>query len=179
MWSRTFFDMVCKLCYNLHWCWKSKSYVYNNRDKSLCSSSYLINSNAKLLPQLKSGFKRTISWNKYLSKPELLPQNPNLNHLIEPSFQGVNRLFVLAFENDDQRVSNKGYFDQPINSNLKTYDNIRKTSTGKGDDYTTGCLLDYTYFKNYYKMIVVDLSKQQAPLMLILKQFNKLILQQT
>ena len=50
--------------------------------------------NAKLLPQLKSGFKRTISWNKYLSKPELLPQNSNLNHLIEPSFLGVNRLFV-------------------------------------------------------------------------------------
>ena len=53
--------------------------------------------NAKLLPQLKSGFKRTISWNKYLSKPKLLPQNPKLKHLIEPSFQGVNRLFVLAF----------------------------------------------------------------------------------
>ena len=52
--------------------------------------------NAKLLPQLKSGFKRTISWNKYLSKPELLAQNPNLNHLVEPSFQRVNRLFVLA-----------------------------------------------------------------------------------
>ena len=52
--------------------------------------------NAKLLPQLKSGFKRTISWNKYLAKPELLAQNVNLNHLIEPSFQGVNRLFVLA-----------------------------------------------------------------------------------
>ena len=50
--------------------------------------------NAKLLPQLKSGFKRKISWNKYLSKPELLAQNANLNHLIEPSFQGVNRLFV-------------------------------------------------------------------------------------
>ena len=46
--------------------------------------------NAKLLPQLKSGFKRTISWNKYLAKPELLAQNPNLNHLIEPSFQDVN-----------------------------------------------------------------------------------------
>ena len=42
--------------------------------------------NAKLLPQLKSGFKRTISWNKYLPKPELLPQNANLHHLIEPSF---------------------------------------------------------------------------------------------
>ena len=63
--------------------------------------------NAKLLPQLKPGFKRIISWNKYLSKPELLPQNPDLNHLIEPSFQGVNRLFVLAFENDDQKISNK------------------------------------------------------------------------
>ena len=59
--------------------------------------------NAKLLPQLKSGFKWTISWNKYLSKPELLPQNPNLNHFVEPSFQGVNRLFVLTFENDAQK----------------------------------------------------------------------------
>ena len=47
--------------------------------------------NVKLLSQLKSGFKRTITWNKYLSKPELLAQNPNLNHLIEPSFQGVNK----------------------------------------------------------------------------------------
>ena len=63
--------------------------------------------NAKLLPQLKSGFKRTISWNKYLAKPELLAQNANLNHLIESSFQSVNRLFVLAFENDTQRISKK------------------------------------------------------------------------
>ena len=66
--------------------------------------------NAKLLPQLKSGFKRTISWNKYLTKPELLPQNRNLNHLIEPSFEGVNRLFVLAFEDDAQRRSYKRYY---------------------------------------------------------------------
>ena len=66
--------------------------------------------NAKLLPQLKSDFKRTISWNKYLSKPELLAQNENLNHLIETSFQGVNRLFVLVFEqgdDNDKRISNK------------------------------------------------------------------------
>ena len=66
--------------------------------------------NTKLLIQLKSGFKRTINWNKYLSKPELLAQNPNLNHLVEPSFQGVNRRFVLAFENDRQRTSNKRYY---------------------------------------------------------------------
>ena len=75
--------------------------------------------NAKLLPQLKSGFKWTISWNKYTSKPELLPQNPNLNHLIEPSFQGVNRLFVLAFENDAQRISNKRYYI--LNVEIKDY----------------------------------------------------------
>ena len=65
--------------------------------------------NAKLLPQIKNGFKRTINWNKYLAKPELLSQNANLNHLIEPSFQGVNRLFILAFENDDQKTNNKRY----------------------------------------------------------------------
>ena len=63
--------------------------------------------NAKLLQQLKNGFKRTISWSKYLAKPELLVQNANLNHLIEPIFQGVNRLFVLVFEKDAQRTSNK------------------------------------------------------------------------
>ena len=64
----------------------------------------------KLLPQLKSAFKRTKSWNKYLAKPELLAQNSNLNHLIEPSFQSVNRNLVLAFENDGQRTSNKRYY---------------------------------------------------------------------
>ena len=63
--------------------------------------------NSKLLPQLKNGFKRTITWNKYLIKPEFLAKNANLNYLIEPSFQGINRLFILAFENDNQRTSNK------------------------------------------------------------------------
>ena len=66
--------------------------------------------NAELLPQLKLGFKWTISWNKYLAKPELSAQNANLNHLIELSFQGINRLFVLAFENDTQRTSNIRYY---------------------------------------------------------------------
>ena len=68
--------------------------------------------NAKLLPQSKSSFKRTISWNKYLVKPELLAQNANLSHLIRPSFQGINRLFVLAFEDDDQRISEKNIIFQ-------------------------------------------------------------------
>ena len=135
--------------------------------------------NVKLLQQLKSGFKRVINWNKYLSKPELLAQNPNLNHLVEPSFQGVNRPFV--FENDNHRISTKRYnlptveikdyniiingenfFDEPIKNNKVTYENIRKIATGQGDDYTSGCLLDYLYFMDTYKMIAVDLSKQQA-----------------
>ena len=57
----------------------------------------------------------------------------------------------------------KNFFDQPVKNNKITYENIRKIATGQGDDYTTGCLLDYIYFKNHYKMIAVDLSKQQAP----------------
>ena len=59
-------------------------------------------------------------------------------------------------------IDGKNFFDQPINNNIKTYENIRKIATGKGDDYTTGCLLDYSYFKDHYKMIAIDLSKQQA-----------------
>ena len=69
-----------------------------------------IQENTKLLQLIKSDFKRVIYWNKYLSKPELLAQNPNLNHLVESSFQGVNRFFVLAFENDAQRTSHSGYY---------------------------------------------------------------------
>ena len=135
--------------------------------------------NTKFFQQLKSGFKRVINWNKYLSKPELLAQNPNLNHLVEPTFHGVNSLFVLAFENDDHRTSDeqyylptveikyyimingKNFFDQPIKNRGVTY-NIRKIAIGYGDDKTTGCLLDYPYFIDTYKMIAVDLSKQQA-----------------
>ena len=59
-------------------------------------------------------------------------------------------------------IDGKNFFDQPVKNNKVTYENIRKIATGQGDDYTTGCLLDYTYFKKYYKMIAVDLSKQQA-----------------
>ena len=128
-----------------------------------------------------NSFKRVINWDKCLSKPELLAQNPNLNHLVEPSFQGVNRLFILAYENDTQRTSAKGYylpnveiqdynimingenfFDQSIKDNKVTYENIRKIATGQRNNYATGCLLDYPYFKDSYKMIAVDLSKQQA-----------------
>ena len=93
----------------------------------------------------------------------------------------MNRLFVLFFEKEDNRrphsenylpkveikdysvmVDGKNFFEEAINNDFKTYENIRKTATGQGDDYTTGCLLDYPYFKDHYKMIAIDLSKQQA-----------------
>ena len=59
-------------------------------------------------------------------------------------------------------IDGKNFFDQPINSDLKTYDNIRRIATGQGDDYRTGCLLNYSYFKENYKMIAIDLNNQQA-----------------
>ena len=58
-------------------------------------------------------------------------------------------------------INGKIFFDQPVKSSVRTYDNIRKIATSEGDDYTSGCLLDYTYFNNYYKMITIE-SKQQA-----------------
>ena len=101
--------------------------------------------------------------------------------MVEPSFQGVNRLFVLAFENDTLRASHTGsylpnveiknynvmingenFFDQALKDNKVTYENIRKVAIGKRDDYINGCLLDYQYFRDSYKMIAVDLSRQQA-----------------
>ena len=110
-------------------------------------------------------------------KTKLKTRNRNLNLLTEPVFQGKNRLFVLTFEDDDQRISNKRYylpnveikdynvmidgknlFDQPVKNTKLTYE----ITTGQGDEYTTGCLLDYTYFKIFYNMIAVDLSKQKV-----------------
>ena len=137
---------------------------------------------AKLLQQLKSGFRWTINWNKYQSCIKTSAQNRYLNYLVDASFQVSNTLFALPSKNENDRTSHSTYFlpkvkeikdynvftdgknfsNQPINSNLKTYENIRKIATGQGDDYTTGCLLDNSYFKENYRMIAIHLSKQQA-----------------
>ena len=125
--------------------------------------------------------KRTINWNKYQLKVSTQIRNQHLDFLIDPSFQGVTRLFVLLFENEeDQKVytgyylpqvgikeydvtiDGKNVFGQPVISSMKTYDSIQKIARGQGDYYTTSCLLDYRYFKNYYNMIPINLSKQQA-----------------
>ena len=119
----------------------------------------------------------------------IIEQRKNLYELLNASFQGVKRLFVLAYvmgagDNADEEAGikdNKKYFlprgeiknynvlidgrnfyDQPINDKIKLHDESRKVSTGYGDDYTTGCLLDYAYFEDDYRLIAVDLSKQNA-----------------
>ena len=124
--------------------------------------------NIKLLKQLESGFEITMNWNKYLAKTANKVRKRYLDYLIDQSFQGVHRLFVLSFKDENGRKSHKQYylltveirdynvmidgrnfFDQPITNYLKTYDSNRKIATDQGDDYTTGCLLDYPYFKKY------------------------------
>ena len=109
---------------------------------------------------MKCGFKRTINWGKYQWKVSTQVK------LTNQSAQGANRIFALSFEDNTIRARRTGYFfpkpeikdfnvmidgqnffDQPVKNDIKTYDNIRKTATGQGDDYTSGCLLDYPYFK--------------------------------
>ena len=133
----------------------------------------------KLLTNLKSGFKREIIWNKYRSQMTTETINNNLNILIGPTFTNVNRLFVLAYQNVDDRQSYdefylpkvmiKGYnviidklafFDLPIKTEEEAYEKIIDIS--RNNEYTTGSLLDYDYFKKYYKLIAIDLSKKQV-----------------
>ena len=157
--------------------------------------------NNNLTKQLNDGFKRTIYRNQYVFKP--FPETPHkksgvTRFALDAAFQGVNRLFVLAFENtradeaadtptprnlvanrvirDSYRkyfvprvditsynvlIDGRNFYDQPINDSFRKYDEIRKIATGTGDNYATGCLLDYDYFKKHNLLIGVDLSKQR------------------
>ena len=134
--------------------------------------------NAKLLQQLKSGFKHITSRNKFQSKVTLQTRNQYLDYLIYPSIQRANRLFVLSFETGAFRTIHMRYFlptleikgcnividgrnsfDDPIKNDLRLYDDFRKITTGHVVDNTTGCLLDYVFFKKYYKLIGIDFSK--------------------
>ena len=133
----------------------------------------------KLL-ELKSGFKRTIKWNKYRSQMTIQPQNNNLNYLVDPTFTNVNRLFVLSFSrnnNTDNRdsfsdyyvpnveikdfnvlIDGESFFDLPVKNEEETYEKIIDTSNN--NDYTTGNLLDFAYFKENYELIPIALSKE-------------------
>ena len=131
----------------------------------------------KLLEKLKTGFKRTIIWNKYRSEMSNQNKNNNLNYLIDPTFTNVNRLFVLLFENKTDVTSfseyyvpkveikdfnvlidGKSFFEIPIKNKEEAYEQIIEMS--KINDYTAGNLLDYEYFSKHYRPIAIDLSKQ-------------------
>ena len=153
--------------------------------------------NVKLVKLLEEGFKRPAYWNEYQTKIE--SKNLDINNLarfpLDASFQGVRKLFVLAFNNTTVNVPNdpinninnrvfrnsytkyflprvnttnynvltdsRKFYDQAINDQIKKYDEIRKIATRRRDDNTTGCLLDYQYFKDYYRLIAVHLSKEK------------------
>ena len=68
----------------------------------------------------------------------------------------------LKIKNYNIEIDGRNFFDEPINDLIRKYDEIRKISTGQGDDYTTGCLLDFAYFEKNYRLIVVDLRKEKA-----------------
>ena len=123
--------------------------------------------------------------NSYETKPaKVIEKGKNIDELLNASFQGVKRLFVHVYfiadgGNDEAGIKNKRkcflqrgeiknynvlidgrkFYDRPINDIIKQDDKVRKVSLGYGDDYTTGCLLDYAFFKDNYRLIAVDLSK--------------------
>ena len=131
----------------------------------------------KLFTNLKSGFKKEIIWNKCRSQMTTEAINNYLNILIDPTFTNVNRLFDLAYQNVDDRqsydefylpkvmikdynvnIDKLAFFDFPIKTEEKAYEKIIDIS--RNNEYTTGNLLDYDYFKKYHKLIAIDLSKQ-------------------
>ena len=133
----------------------------------------------KLLTNLKSGLKREIIRKKYRSHMSTEVINNTLNMLIDPTFTNVNRLFVLAYQAAANRqsfsqiylpramvkdfnviIDKLAFFDLPVKNEEEAYKKIIDIS--KNSEYTTGNLLDYDYFKKYYKLIAIDLSKQQV-----------------
>ena len=149
--------------------------------------------NAKLVKQLNEGFNRPVYWNKYkvidnkLVEIAAANEEKHIRKLPHSSYQGVKRLFVLAYENtagNDQvsdnsfkkyflprvkienyniEIDGRNFYDQPINELIKQDNEVRKVSIGRGNDYTTGCLLDFCLFgKKNYRLIAADLSKQKA-----------------
>ena len=182
----------CKIHHKLNW---TKNSTGNTELKittlyvpivTLSTENYI-----KLTKQLNKGFKGSVYWNEYKTKiePKYLDNKNPIRICPDASFQGVKRLFVLAFDSSNnadkkfERNSHRKYFvpkvnitnynvlidgrnfyDQPIGDQIKKYDEIRKITTGHVDDYTTGCLLDCQYFKDHYDLIQSILAKKKKEL---------------
>ena len=183
----------CKIKLNLTW---EKEFVLSNQDGA---AVFIINDTKMYVPvvtlskednkdfiqQQSKGFQRSIYWNEYKTKEINENADANVFKYInsDPSFQGVNRLFVMAYNRaNDQPTRNgqqkyylpridsekynviidgRNFYDNPIESDIEKYRELKKVNTGKGGDYTTGSLLDFNYFDKHYKLAAVDLSKQK------------------
>ena len=139
-----------------------------------------INNNIKILENIKQGFKKIIYWNKYRSEITAQIKKNDLDYLIDPAFRNINRLFVLSFKNGNSNLTrdffdkyhmplveikdfnaltdSKLFFDQRVKNKQEAYKKLIEMS--RGDGYTTGNLLDFSYHQNYYKLIGTDLSRQ-------------------
>ena len=141
--------------------------------------------NKDFIEQQNKAFQRSIYWNEYKTKE--INENADENEFkyinLDPSFQGVNRLFAMAYNRangqptrNGQRkyylpridlnkynviIDGRNFYDNPTESHIEKYRELKKVIIGKGEDYTTGSLLNYNYFKEHYKLVAVDLSKQK------------------
>ena len=141
--------------------------------------------NKDFIEQQNKGFQRSIYWNEHKTKE--INENTDANVFkyinLDPSFQGVNRLFVMAYNRVDGQPTTNGlqkyylpridlekynviidgrnFYDNPIESDIEKYRELKKVMIGKREDYPTGSLLDYNYFKEHYKLVAVNLSKQK------------------
>ena len=174
----------CKIKLNLTW---KKQCVLSNQDGA---AVFIINDTKMYVPvvtlskednkdfieQQNNGFQRSIYWNEYKTKE--INENADAN-----VFKGVNRLFVMAYNrangqptrNGQQKyylpridlekynviIDGRNFYDNPIESNIEKYRELKKVMIGKGEDYTTGSLLDFNFFDKHYKLVAVDLSKQK------------------
>ena len=181
----------CKVGLSLPWdpiCVLSNLVEASITDAKICVPIVIlsIGDNTKLSKLLSDGFKRPVYWNKYKIIPnKTCNENDYIRELLDASYQGVKRLFVLTdrdcgganrvtadshrryflprlkIENYSIGIDGRNFYDQSINELIKQYDEVRKVSTGQGDDSTTGCLLDFAYVRNNFRLIAADLSKQK------------------
>ena len=192
----------CKIKLNL--AWKKECVLSTDDDANAANAAnnpvFIINNtklyvpvvtlpkedNKDFIEQRNKGFQRSIYWNEYKTKGQDEVANANAFKYIslDPSFQGVNRLFVMAYDNVNTNrstrdgrtryylptidinkynviIDGRNFYDNPIENDIEKYRELKKVMIGKGKDYTTGSLLDYNYFKKHYKLVAVDLSKQK------------------
>ena len=141
--------------------------------------------NKDFIEQQNKGFQRSIYWNEYKTKEINEDADANVFKYInlDPSFQGVNRLFVMAYNRangqptrNGQRkyylpridlkkynviIDGRNFYDNPIESDIEKYRELKKVMIGKVEDFTTGSLFHFNYFDKHYKLVAVDLSKQK------------------